>query len=101
MSMATRIDTVDARTWLKPRAEPYRTRVNAGCRIGLRKMTSTTTGTWIAKCRDADEDRREKRGLGDFDHLPPSQRHDAAKVAVEEWFKHLRKAGFAKAMSPC
>ena len=79
--MATRIDTVDARSRLKPRAEPYWTRVNAGCQIGFRKMTSTSTGTWIAKFRDADEDRREKLSLGDFDHLPPSQRHDAAKAA--------------------
>ena len=91
--MATRIDTVDSRSRLKPRAEPYWTRVNAGCQIGFRKMTSTSTGTWIAKFRDADEDRREKRSLGDFDHLPPSQRHDAAKAAAEEWFKHLRKGG--------
>jgi len=93
VSTAHRIDTADARTRLKPRAEPYWTRVNAGCQIGFRKMTSTSTGTWIAKFRDADEDRREKRSLGDFDHLPPSQRHDAAKAAAEEWFKHLRKGG--------
>lgn len=91
--MATRIDTVDARNRLKPRAEPYWARVNAGCQIGFRKMTSASTGTWIAKFRDADEDRREKRSLGEFDHLPPSQRHDAAKAAAEEWFKHLRKGG--------
>jgi len=30
-------------------------------------MTPASTGTWIAKFRDADEDRREKRSLGDFD----------------------------------
>lgn len=91
--MATRIDTVDARSRLKPRAEPYWTRVNAGCQIGFRKMTSTSIGTWIAKFRDADDGRREKRSLGDFDHLPPSQRLDAAKAAAEDWFKHLRKGG--------
>ena len=56
-------------------------------------MTATSTGTWIAKFRDPDEDRREKRSLGDFDQLPPSQRHDAAKAAAEEWFKHLRTGG--------
>ncbi len=89
--MGAKVDTVDARRRLKPRAEPYWTRVSAGCQIGFRKMTSTSTGTWIAKFRDADDDRREKRSLGDFDHLPPSQRHDAAKAAAEEWFKHLRK----------
>jgi hypothetical protein len=91
--MATRIDTVDARGRLEPRAEPYGARVNAGRQIGFRKMTPTSTGTWIAEFRDADEDRREKRSLGTFDHLPPSQRHDAAKAAAEEWFRHLRKGG--------
>jgi integrase len=91
--MATRIDTVDARSRLKPRAEPYWTRINAGCQLGFRKMTSTSTGTWVAKFRDADEDRREKRSLGDFDALPPSQRYDSAKAVAEEWFKHLRKGG--------
>ena len=91
--MATRIDTVDARSSLKPRVEPYWTRINGGCQLGFRKMTSTSTGTWIAKFRDADEDRRAKRSLGDFDHLTPSQRYDAAKVAAEEWFKHLRQGG--------
>ena len=91
--MVSRIDTVDARTRLKPRAEPYWTRVNAGSQIGFRKMTSTSTGTWIAKFRDADASRREKRSLGDFDHLPPSQRYDAARAAAEGWFKHLRKGG--------
>jgi integrase len=99
--MATRIDTVDARSRLKPRAEPYWTRVNAGCQIGFRKMTATSTGTWIAKFRDADEDRREKRSLGDFNHLPPSQRHDAAKAVAEEWFKHLRKGGTGGKVSVC
>ena len=84
---------MDARNRLKPRTEPYWTRINAGCQIGFRKMTSTSTGTWIAKFRDADEDRREKRSLGHFDHLPASQRYDAAKAASEEWFKHLRKGG--------
>lgn len=91
--MATRIDTVDARSRLKPRAEPYWTRINAGCQIGFRKMTSTSAGTWIAKFRDVDENRREKRSLGDFAHLPPSQRYDAAKAAGEEWFKHLGQGG--------
>lgn len=97
--MPTRIDTVDARTRLKPRPEPYWTRVSAGCQLGFRKMTSASTGTWIAKFRDPDDDRREKRSLGAFDHLPASQRFDAARAAAEEWFRHLRRGGAGAPMT--
>lgn len=91
--MAARLDTVDARNRLKPRVEPYWTRLATGCHLGFRKMTSSSTGTWIAKFRDADEGRREKRSFGEFADLPPSQRFDAAKGAAENWLSHLRKGG--------
>jgi len=93
--MATRIDTVDARSKLKPRKEPYWTRIAAGCQLGFRKMTATSTGTWIAQYRDPDDNRREKRSLGDFEELPPSQRYDAAKRAAEAKFAHFGKGGTA------
>ena len=97
--MATRIDTVDARGRLKPRTEPYWTRINAGCQLGFRKMTATSVGTWVAKFRDADENRRAKHSLGEFEDLPPARRYDAAKAAAEEWFKHLGKGGKAEAIT--
>lgn len=93
--MATRIDTVDARGRLKPRTEPYWTRISAGCQLGFRKMTPASVGTWVAKFRDADDNRREKRSLGDFEHLPASQRYDAAKAEAEKFFQHLSKGGTA------
>ena len=46
---AVRIDTVDARGRLKARAEPYWTRITAGCQLGFRKLTPASTGTWVAK----------------------------------------------------
>ena len=80
---AVRIDTVDARGRFKARAKPYWTRITAGCQLGFRKLTPASTGTWIAKFHDADEGRREKRSLGEFDDRPAAQRYDAAKAAAE------------------
>lgn len=97
--MATRIDTVDARGKLKPRTEPYWTRIAAGCQLGFRKMTATSTGTWIAQYRDADENRREKRSLGEFEDLPPSQRYDAARRAAEAKFAHFARGGTAASVT--
>jgi integrase len=94
---AARIDTVDARGRLKARSEPYWTRITAGCQLGFRKLTPASTGTWVAKFHDADEGRREKRSLGEFDDRPAAQRYDAAKAAAETWFKHLGRGGKAEA----
>ena len=89
----TRIDTVDARSKLKPRAEPYWIKLSTGCTLGFRKMTSASIGNWIARYRSVDTGKRDKRSLGEFDDLPPSQRYDAAKKAAEAWFLHRGKGG--------
>ena len=94
-----RIDTVDARSKLKPRAEPYWVKLSTGCMLGFRKMTSGSIGTWIARYRDADTGVRGKRSLGDFDELPPSQRCDAAKNEAEAWFAHRGKGGAAESIN--
>jgi site-specific recombinase XerD len=88
-----RIDTVDSRSKLKPRSEPYWVKLSSGCMLGFRKMTATSTGTWVARFRAQDTGRREKRSLGDFDDKTPSQRYDEAKKAAESWFLHLGKGG--------
>lgn len=88
-----RIDTVDSRGKLKARAEPYWVRLSSGCALGFRKMTSASTGSWIARYRSAETEKREKRSLGEFDNMPPSLRFDAAKKAAEVWFSHLGKGG--------
>ena len=56
-------------------------------------MTAKSTGTWVARFRDADEGKQKKESLGEFEELPPSQRYDAAKRAAEVWFKHLGAGG--------
>lgn len=89
----TKIDTVDARIRLKPKAEPYWVRLSTGCTLGFRKMTPESTGTWVARYRNADTGERDKRSLGEFAGLPPSQRYGAAKAAAETWFTHLSRGG--------
>jgi site-specific recombinase XerD len=92
--MASRIDTVDARDKLKAResGEPYWTRMAAGCQLGFRKMTATSVGTWVAKYR-GDDGKRATKTLGEFEHLPKSQRYDAAAKAARTWFEHMGKGG--------
>lgn len=97
--MATTISTVAAREKLKVRREPYWSRITAGCHLGFRKMSASTPGTWIAKFRDAETGRRDKRSLGDFAELTPALRYDAAKRAAEEWFSHLGKGGAAESVT--
>jgi len=88
-----RIDTVDARTRLKPRTEPYWVKLSTGTTLGFRKMTASSIGSWVARYRNADTGERDKRSLGSFSDLPPSQRYSAAKAAAEAWFGHLARGG--------
>ena len=88
-----KIDTVDARTRLKPKAEPYWAKLSTGCTLGFRKMTPGSIGTWVARYRNADTGERDKRSLGEFGEVPPSQRYGAAKAAAEIWFTHLSRGG--------
>ena len=98
--MATvKIDTVDARTKLKARAEPYWARLSSGCTLGFRKLTPGSVGSWYARYRDAETGVRSKLSLGDFEGLAPTHRYDAAKKAAEQRFEHLGRGGSAKAVS--
>ncbi|PKO70415.1 MAG: integrase [Betaproteobacteria bacterium HGW-Betaproteobacteria-16] len=94
-----RIDTVDSRNKLKPRAEPYWVKLSSGCMLGFRKMTSSSTGNWIARYRCADTGKRDKRSLGEFEDKAPSQRYDEAKRTAEAWFSHLGKGGSSEAVT--
>lgn len=85
--------TVDARSKLKPRHAPYWVRSTAGCYVGFRRLTSGSVGTWLARYRDPETGKQSKHSLGEFEHLPPHQRYDAAKDAAEAWFKHMGKGG--------
>ncbi len=84
---------------LKPRRDPYWSRIRKGCYLGFRKMTPTSEGTWIARCLDEHERKQVYKALGDFSELPTHRRHDAAKVQAEEFFTHLGKGGIARAVT--
>lgn len=89
----TRLDTVESRSKLKPRDEPYWQRVANGCYLGFRKLTPTSVGSWVAMYWDSETKKKTKRSVGDFSELTPSQRFDAARQASDNWFKHLGRGG--------
>lgn len=95
--MAIKIDSAAARERLKPRREPYWSRVRKGCFVGVRKMTADSAGSWIARAVDSDTGKDIFRSLGEFGDLPPGQRFDAAKKTAEVWFAHLGAGGAAEA----
>jgi site-specific recombinase XerD len=93
--MADRIDSVEARTKLKPRRAPYWHRLSTGCHVGFRKMAPGSEGTWLAQTYDAATQKQTRKSLGTFDHLQPGQRFDAAKKAAESLTEHLQHGGSA------
>jgi integrase len=93
--MAHRINTVDSRSKLKPRAAPYWQKLLNGCHLGFRKMSATSEGSWIAQAYDPATRKQTRRSLGAFDSQPSYQRYDAAKKAAEAWFEHVGKGGAA------
>lgn len=87
------IDTVSARTKLKPRREPYWHRITKGNYVGYRKMTAESVGSWSARAADGTTGKNVFKALGDFDDLPEHQRFDKAAAAARAWFDHLGKGG--------
>lgn len=79
------ITKVGDRDKLKPRSEPYWLKLQTGAYLGFRKWAKDSTGTWIAYWRDSATGKKQKHSLGDFEHLPASERYDAAKKAAETW----------------
>jgi len=99
----TTISQVNDRENLKPRREPYWSKVQKGCYLGFRKVSKGTDGTWLARflteAMDGSPAKQQFKALGDFAHVTPGLRHDLAKKEAQAWFEHLGKGGSAKAMS--
>ena len=89
--MSTNIDRVDVRGRLKVRRDPYWKRLSQGRYVGFRRLTTSTPGTWLARCYDDQGYLYEP--LGDFATLPEKERFDAAKRAAEDWLRHLDMGG--------
>lgn len=96
--MATRIDTVTARASLKPRHAPYWQKLRSECHVGFRKITVTSTGSWIARFRDG-TGKYQLNSLGTLDGIPPSSRFDEATKQAFSWFTHRGAGGSAKSVT--
>ena len=83
--MATKIDTVSARTNLKARHAPYWHKIRTECHLGYRKTTPDSQGTWIARFRD-DSGKYQLHSLGPLDQVTPASRYDMAAKLAGEWF---------------
>lgn len=91
---------VEARSRLKPRREPYWQRVAQGQYLGFRRLAGgPASGTWLARSRDPDDGKQRYMALGEFDDLPPNERHDAAMRKAAEWFKHLAAGGTVEVLT--
>lgn len=90
---AANLKTVESREKLKPRREPYYSMIKSGCYLGFRKMTPSSTGTWVARCRSAVSGKQLKTSLGDYEQLPKAQRYDAAAQEAGRWFSSVGVSG--------
>ena len=91
--MSHTINTVAARAKLKPRREPYWHRISKGFYLGFRKMTSTSSGTWVLRTTSEDNTRDSYKTLGDYPELLDHQRFDAAMQEAAKLVDHIGKGG--------
>lgn len=91
--MATKIDTVTARSNLKARHAPYWHKIRSECHLGYRKTTPDSKGTWIARFRD-DSGKYQLHSLGSLEHVTHANRYDVAAKLAGEWFGH-REVGMS------
>lgn len=89
----TDLSTVRSRDKLKPQREPYWHKLATGQFLGFRPSSVGKGGTWIARYYDPETRRKPIRSLGDFGHLPASDRFSAASAEAREWFRHLSHGG--------
>ena len=87
------LGTVKSRESLKPQREPYWQKVASGRYLGFRPSTIGKGGSWIARQYDSETRKNRFHSLGDFGHLPPSERFTAAAVEARAWFDHLTGGG--------
>lgn len=91
--MSRPINTVAARSKLKPRREPYWHRISKGFYLGFRKMTASSSGTWVLRTTSEDNQKDSYKSLGDYTELPDHQRFDAAMTQAAKDVEHIGKGG--------
>lgn len=95
----TDLSTVRSRARLEAQREPYWHKLATGQFLGYRPSSTGGSGTWIARYYDPETRRKPLRALGDFGHLPPSDRFGEASKAAREWFEHLGGGGAEKVLT--
>ncbi|MFC5577526.1 tyrosine-type recombinase/integrase [Lysobacter niabensis] len=93
------MSTVRSREKLKPQREPHWHKLATGQFLGFRPSAIGKGGTWIARYYDPDTRRKPLKALGDFGHLPASDRFGAASADAREWFAHLSHGGSEKSVT--
>ncbi len=88
-----RIDTVEARSRLKPRRSPYWHKLSSGRQLGFRKMSPGASGTWLAQAYDVVSKKQVRKALDIPDDAPQSKRFDEAVRAARAWFEHIDAGG--------
>ena len=97
MSQAS-ITSKSARERLKPRREPYWSRVVKGGYVGFRK--SRYGGTWVARWRTADSKQLTQALQINVEAIDPADQFDEASKQAKQWFESLgqnHKAGYTVA----
>jgi integrase len=82
--MTHKIDTVTARNRLKVRREPYWQRISKGFYIGFRKMSGSSSGTWLLRNVGANG-REIEHSLGTLDENADHRRFDQAIDLARAW----------------
>ncbi len=95
--MTSSIDSVAARSKLKPRRDAYWHRIAAGCYVGFRKTTSDSIGNWVGRYWDDAQRKQHFNAFGPLDEHPPGARFDKAVELARAWFAHLGMEGLSKA----
>ena len=55
MKKRVHLDSVDERSKLKPRRDPYFQRLSEGRYVGYRRMTKASVGSWLARFYDGEK----------------------------------------------
>lgn len=93
------LSTVRSREKLKAQREPHWQKLATGQFLGFRPSKVGSGGTWIARFYDSETRRKPLKALGDFGHLPHSDRFSAASAEAREWFRHLSHGGSEESLT--
>lgn len=93
-NMATKIDTVTARSKLKLSREPYWQRVTKGFYVGFRKMSLNSSGTWLIRLVE-ENGQKTVRSLGTLEDCAQHARFDRAVESAREWLAERTRVNVA------